>query len=335
MGGGSKTETKHETQSNTIDPMQMAQYQQNYSRAQDTVGALKPYTGQITAGFNPTQIQSQGILSSIAQDPRYQNTNSDIIGGVKSLMANPITPQTYDAAQFAGTDLTPYINPYTDQVVNTTLADLQHARDQQGVADAQSATRAGSFQGAGTRFGVQNANTTNDYLRNVSGTSAALRSGAYSNAQAAAFQDIGARNAASQFNIGNRLSADQFNKNFGLQGAQALSGLNDQGLNLATKQAGILAAVGDTQQAQAQKELTDAYNAYLTGQQLTLSQQQALNQALGIIPIQQTQTSDGTNTTKTSGGLSGVLGGVASLGLGLASLPTSTLGGGILSKAFG
>lgn len=425
MGGSSKTETKHETQSNTIDPMQMAQYQQNYLNAQNTVGALKPYTGQITAGFNPTQTQSQGILTSIGQDPRYQNANNSALAATQGILGSNIPtsydPSTYGAATYnptaynastykptsynattydpsllAGKDLSPYTNPYQKQVIDASISQNEYARNQAQVHDQQAATRAGSFQGAGTRQGVAMGETNAAYDRNNQQNLASLNQANYAQAREGALADIGAQNAAGAFNAGSRNaaaatnagaanSADAFNAGalnsagaFGasarnvadaanagainsasafnatqtqnarqaaIQNELAAQGLkmnaagqvvaiNDAALNTAIKQGGILASVGDAQQAQAQKELTDAYNAYLTGQQLTLSQQQALNQALGIIPIQQTQTSDGTNTTKTSTGIGGILGGVASLGMGLASLPTSSLGGGILGSMF-
>lgn len=322
MGGSSKTDS-HQVSSNTINPLQMAQYQQNYTGAQDRVNSLQPYTGPLTAGFNPNQTQAQGILSGVATDPRYAATNANAINATQGVLGYNPTP--YTAAQVGDTDLTKYLNPYTNDVVNTTLADLSHARDQQQVSDNASATAANAF--GGTRQSVLNANTTNDYLRNVAGTSANLRSGAYTNAQQAALADVASRNAASQFNA----NQDMAGQNLRLGAASQLAGLNQADLARATQQGGILSAVGDTQQAQQQKEFTDAYNAYQQGQQLTLAQQQVLNQALGIIPLEQTNTTDGTQTTKSNPGIGGILGGVASLGL-AAATGGSSLG---LSGALG
>jgi len=314
FGGSSKSDT-HQVSSNTINPAQMAQYQQNYAGAQQRVDSLTPYTGPITAGFNPTQIQSQGILSGIANDPRYAATNATAIDSAKGILG--YTPQTYDAAQLSNTDLTPYLNPYQKQVIDASVAQNQYARDQQGVADNASATAANAF--GGTRQAVQRANTTAAYDRNNQQNLAALNSANFSQAQQAALADIAAKNNASQFNSNQSLAGQQLR----LNAAGQIVGMNAADLARAAQQGGILSAVGDTQQAQQQKEFTDAYNAYLQGQQLTLAQQQVLNQALGIIPIEQTNTTDGTTTTKSNPGIGGVLGAVGSLGLAAATGGTS------------
>lgn len=391
--GGSSSSTKHETSSNTLNPMQMQQYQDNYATAKNAASTLTPYQGQLTAGFNQNQTQAQGLLSGIATDPRYAATTQQALDTTKGLLsANPNTnvtaqtvtptpfnangydaslvtaPKPYDAAQLAGTDLSPYLSPYTDNVVNTTLSDLQHQRDQQQVTDNSAATAAHAF--GGSRQSVLNANTTNDYLRNVASTTANLRQGAFQNAQQGARSDIGARNAASQFNstmayntgalnagaqnaagqfnagarntggmfnAGQDLTAQQFNSGqsltaqqssiqnalaqagYKLNAAGQLQALNQADLQQSAQQGGILSAVGDAQQQQQQAELTNAYNAYTQGQQLTLAQQQLLNQALGIIPLEQTNTTDGTTTTKSNPGAMGIISGIAGLGLAAAT----------------
>jgi hypothetical protein len=67
-----------------------------------------------------------------------------------------------------------------NDVINSTLSDLGVARAQQQVSDDAAATAANAF--GGTRQAVQNALTTNDYLRNVASTTANLNQSAYSNA---------------------------------------------------------------------------------------------------------------------------------------------------------
>jgi hypothetical protein len=356
MGGSSKS-TEDKTINNTIDPIQMQQYQDNYARAQQTAASLTPYSGQITAGFNPTQLQAQGLLSNIATDPRYQAANNAAMGSVQDVLGaniNPtVTPQTvaatpYTAAQLAGTDLSPYMNPYQSSVIDASIAQNQYARQQQGVADNAAATAANAF--GGTRQAVQRAETTAGYDRNDQQNLAALNSANFTQAQNAAGTDIAARNAASQFNAGQSLNADEFNSGQSLTAQQnslsntlavlglkmnaagQLVSLSNSGLQTATQQAGMLSAVGDAQQAQQQREMTDAYNAYLSGQQLSLTQQQLLNQSLGMIPVQTTQQTNGTTTTSRNPGALGILGGIANLGLGVASLGTSTVGGPMLSN---
>ena len=330
--------------SNTVDPTQLAQYQQNYTAAQNRANSLTPYQGQLTAGFNPNQIQAQGILANVATDPRYQAANNNAVGAVQGVLnnplngqinASPITASTYNAAQLAGTDLKPYLNPFTSNVIDTTNAQIERARQVAQVGDSQQATAAGAF--GGSRSGVMAALTNGEYDRNTSATDAALNQANYSQAQQGALSDIGARNSASQFNAGQTQNAgifnsdqnfnaqqNSFNNNFASRGqtlnaAGQLVSTNNNGLALAQQQGGILSAVGDTQQAQQQNELSNAYQNYMTGQQLTVQQQALINQALGMIPIQQTQTSNGTSngttTTTQNPGAMGIIGGLGSLAL--------------------
>lgn len=294
MGGSSST---HQEQSNKIDPMQMAEYQQNYSHAQNGASTLTPYTGQITAGFNPNQIQAQGLLSNIAQDPRYATANQNAVHGAQGVLdSNPLETA----------NLQKFMNPFQKDVIDASIAQNGYARAQQGILDNASATNAHAF--GGSRQGVQRAETTAGYDRNNQVNLATLNSANFGQAQNAALSDA----------------------NLKLNAAGQLQSLNQGSLQTAMQQGGILSAVGDAQQQQQQRELTDAYNAYTQGQQLTLTQQQLLNQALGIIPIQQTTTSD--STTKSNPGVMGVIGGIANLGMAAASVPGLTSG---LSGLFG
>ncbi len=147
--------------------------------------------------YTPTQISAPGAVQA---------------GNVS---ASPIT-----AGMLRDTDLSAYMNPYTQNVIDTSLADLSRARDMQRVADNQAATRASAF--GGSRQGVADLLTNDAYLRNVSSTSATLRNAGYDKAVQGAVSDLDRLLNASQFNsnqgydaqktnAANRLTADQFN----------------------------------------------------------------------------------------------------------------------------
>lgn len=350
MGGSSSTQS-----STKVDPALMQLYNQNYSNASAAADkyAYVPYTGEQVAPFSQAQQQSFGALTQAANDPTAANATKQgmgVFGNLQNYQAPTLTPSNvnvtpYNAAQLSGTDLAPYLNPYTNDVVSTALGDLQHARDQQQVADNASATAAGAF--GGTRQSVLNANTTNDYLRNVASTSANLRSGAYSNAQQGALADIAAKNAASQFNTTAGLNAGEFNAGQNLtaqqgnatnsfnaaqlRGNAALSGasLGQDYLNQQIQQGGVLNNVGAQQQALQQAQDEAAYQEFLRQTQAPLMAQQIRNQALGMIPQQATTTS----STTQSPGIGGILGGVGSLALGIGAL--GGFGAGGLGGIFG
>jgi hypothetical protein len=319
MGGSSKTES-----SNTVDPQLMALYQQNYARASQIADTpFQPYTGERVAGFTPTQIQGQNALLSAASDPSALNAIRGAQSSVSGLMnyqmptiaaPSQVAPVSVTPGQLSQADLSPYLNPYTDDVVNSALADLQHARQVQGVADNASATAAHAF--GGTRQAVLDANTTNDYLRNVASTTAGLRQSAYQNAQQAALSDIGNRLSADQFNTTNRLNADQFNAtgaynaaaanaanslagaNLRLNAAGQFAGLGTDYFNQLAQQGNLYSTVGAQQQAQQQSQDDATYEEFLRQLNYPYQQQQLRNQAVGMIPLQQTQT---TKTSSTPG----------------------------------
>jgi hypothetical protein len=345
MGGSSKTES-----SNTVDPQLMALYQQNYATAQSVANTpFQPYTGERVASFSPLQQTGQQNILAAANDPTATNTLNAAIGGLNGAMsaasglsgyhaqtvAPPptVTPTSVAAGQLSNTDLTPYLNPYTDDVVNSALADLARARGQQQVTDNESATAAHAF--GGTRQAVLDANSTDNYLRNVASTTAGLRQTGYATAQQAALADIGNRLGADQFNATNRLGADQFNATgaynagianatndlaganlrlnaAGLAGNQAnmLGGLSGTQLDQALQRANAVQSVGAQQTAQQQSQDDAAYEEFLRQLNYPYQQQQLRNQAVGMIPLQQTQT----QTTSSSPGVLDVLNTAANLG---------------------
>jgi hypothetical protein len=298
MSGGSKKENSQAQQTvvNQTDPKLMGLLTSNYDTAKTNAGVLgAPFTGQLTAGFNPTQIQAQGILSGIGTDPLYANNANSAIDAAKGVLG-------VDPGTIAGTDLSPYLNPYTQNVIDTTIADQERARQIANVGNAQKATAAGAF--GGSRSAVLDSLTNDAYDRNTGSLIAGLHQANFSNAQQAAQNDVN-----------NRING----ANLKLNVAGDMANLNNNALGVATTQAGLLGGVGDAQQQQEQSGLDRIYQDWLTGKQLTVQQQQMLNSALGLIPNQGTTTSNssGSSVTKEDPGLAGILGGLGSFAMGL------------------
>jgi hypothetical protein len=320
MGGSSKTETT----SNKIDPALMALYQQNYATASQIADApFQPYTGERVAGFTPTQVQGQNALLSAASDPTALNAirgaQNSVAGSMNYRGPAAISATPISAGQLSQTNLSPYLNPYTDDVVNSALADLQHARQVQGVTDNATATAAHAF--GGTRQAVLDANTTNDYLRNVASTTAGLRQSAYQNAQQGALSDIGNRLSADQFNSTNAYNVaaanatnDLAGANLRLNAAGQYAGLGSDYFNQLAQQGNLYTTVGAQQQTLQQAQDNAAYEEFMRQLSYPYQQQQQRNQALGMMPIQQTQTTQTTNKGDVLGGVLGTLAGGAKLG---------------------
>lgn len=347
--GGSKT-----TQTNTVDPKLMALYNQNYAQANQVANQpFTPYTGERIAPFSATQQQGQAGILAAANDPTATNTLNSAVSGVNGLLgfqpqqvsaspysANTISaPTPYTAAQLAGTDLTPYYNPFQSQVIDASISQNQHARDMQGVSDNAAATAAGAF--GGSRQGVQRAETTAGYDRNNQQNLAALNSANFTQAQNAAGADVGARNAANQFNSTMAFNTGQFNANaqnnagqfnsaqnlqaqttnagnditgagLRLNASGILGNLSSQQLQQALQRSGAIEAVGANQTAMQQAQDQAAYEEFMRQLQYPYEQQQLRNQALGMMPLQQTQTTS--QKGDVLGGILGTLAGGAKIG---------------------
>jgi hypothetical protein len=206
----------------------------------------------------------------------------------------------------------------------------QAARNELARFDAGNALNAGQFNASlaqaaalanqasdndAARFNTQNRLSADTLNANLSQQAALANQGTEMSARQ--FNAQGAR-AAAQGDIDNALAA----YGLGLNAAGQLVSLNNAGLSDAVTRAGLLGSVGDAQQALAQAGLNADYQEYLRQQQFPMAEQQMLNSALGLIPVQQTTTSNtsGSGTEKTGGGLMGILGGLGALGQGLGAM---------------
>lgn len=187
----------------------------------------------------------------------------------------------------ANTDLSKYTNPYTDEVVDKSLADVNDQRIQALMGNSDAAQKAGAF--GGSRHGVVDAVTNAESLKDMGLLSAQLRSQGFDKAIAAAGQDISNQQSSAI------ATNDARTKN--------LAGLMQQGLL-------------EQQNSQAQidsdmAKFNEARDYDLENLNLRLS-------ALGMSPYGKTDTTTKTSTGGNSGTDMGQLGlGIFSLLLGL------------------
>lgn len=235
-------------------------------------------------------------------------------GTMQGMKYQPMNVQAghVGAGQVANTNLSPYMNPYTDQVINTSLADLNRAGQMALNNVGAQATGAGAF--GGSRHGIAEAETNRAMLDQAGQLSAGLRSQGFNTALNTAGQDIDRRMQAGMANQQAGLQAGMANQQAGLQGnAQRLGAASQMG-NLANLGFGWGQQINDQQFRQGtyaqgmQQQLIDAVRGQYGG--FTGAPGQSLSYplaALGAAPNQQTQT-----TTQKPGLLN-----ILSLGLGL------------------
>ena len=280
-------------------------------------------------GYNPMQVQAgMGNAAMVGQQ-------------------GPLSADQVRAGQIASTDLSAYFNPYENQVVQNTLADINLAGlAQQNELEAQ-ASRSGAF--GGSRHGVALSGLGSELTRQSGQAAAALRQAGFQNAQQMAQQDIAGRmqadlanqganlnadtttaqlaqqaamgnqaaaNAMTQFNLGNNLTAQQLNQNAGLQGSQQRLNASNQLANIGNLGFGMgqdiqasMARDGALQQATQQAIIDQAKNQYAAYTGMPASTIGYLSQALGATTVPQSQ-----QTTKQLGLMDYLSAGTAIMG---------------------
>lgn len=139
--------------------------------------------------------------------PAYQV--QDIAKDVYDYDAAQVNSQGYSAAQLSDADLSQYMNPYQQDVIDTTMADLGRARDSAMNASGVAATRGGAF--GGDRHAVMESMNNADYMRQAASTSANLRNQGFQNAQNAAMADISSTNQSRAYNAQEQMAAAMAN----------------------------------------------------------------------------------------------------------------------------
>ena len=244
-------------------------------------GSVNPATGNQTSAFN-----GAANLGGLNQGL------SDAMGSTRGLMN--YNPQSVTAGQLASTDMSAYMNPYTNEVIDRSLSDLERGR-QGAISNTQGqATAAGAF--GGSRHGVADSLTNREFADSAGSLSANLRNAGWNTALGAA-----------QFDIGNRLGADQFNSQQGLAGANfRLGAANQLGSQGMAQDANRRADLGMQADLGAQERDINQQNDPQEAYMRYLAQLQAL---YGINPnslIQQNQTGQSSGTQTTTSSPSGV-----------------------------
>lgn len=352
--GGSQTATT------SIDPDLKKAFLSNMEQAQGVAGSLPV---QQFAGFNPmykageqqlinTGLAGPGIASvdeAAARTSMEGTYQPGMVGGFSGGQASLARGQGYgatdvNAAQanlgMAGAgSIGSYMNPYTQQVSQNALADLETARQNAIRQTAQQAGAARAF--GGSRQGVAEAQTNIGYGTQAGKLSTQLNENAFNQAMAAQQQDLarqqqasmqnaaqrsaasqfgaGAMNQASLANAAQRNQMAQFNANLNQNAALANQGAGLSGAQLRLNAANQLGNLGGQQQGLRMSGANAAMQAGAARQQL-LQQQMDAQRNIGLqkLGISQSALGQGipnlgqtTSTPYTKNVGAGALGGAA------------------------
>lgn len=235
MSGGTSQQQSQQSSSGYLDPAFKEKFMANAARGTGVAENLK---AREFAGFTPDQETGFGITRQVATgQPGMALVNQ----GAESVSGAGLNPQS----------ISTFLNPYTQNVVDTALSDIGRARDI-ALNENQSKVAAANAFG-NTRRGIQEASVVDPYARAMASEAAKLRSGAYDAATQTAAQAAG----------------------IDLTKGTTLANLGTTAQNLGFQAGEQLAGVGAKQQELSQAQMDAIRN-------LPLEQQNIINQVLGL-----------------------------------------------------
>ena len=211
------------TSTSSIDPQIKEAFLANFQQAQGVAGALPV---QQFAGYNPMyQAGEEALVNAGLAGPGITGTDlaaqMAAYGGV--YQPAQITAQQTNLGMTGPGSIGSYMNPYTSQVRENALADLESARRAAIQQTGERATAARAF--GGSRQGVAEALTNQGFAKQAATLGTSLNEQAFNQAMAMQQADIARQSAA-----------DIANQQAGLQGAQLRLGGASQLGNLAAQQ---------------------------------------------------------------------------------------------------
>lgn len=228
----------------SIDPQIKQAYLSNLNFA-DTVASrpYQQYSGPRIAGFTPNQEQAFGQVQGMqGQFNPALSQAQQMTQGVGSMQPGQITPQS-----FLSGNIQAYQNPYTDQVVNQTMRDIERQRTMADQGVRANAIGSGAF--GGTREAISRAENNRNFLDTSARTLAQLRNQGFDTAANLMQGDIGRDFQAQQANQQNQLAFG--NQRLGAAGQ--LGGLANLQQQLGLNATNALSQVGQQQQGQTQR----------------------------------------------------------------------------------
>jgi len=207
----------------TVAPLsniEMAGMQGVVNAAQQGYGQQQMRDGMNTARnesmYNPGQVRAQGIGHRDVRGERIGHRDVAMTGPSRQIreerVATPynLDPQMVGIERLSNTNYKPYQNKFNEEVVDTTLADIERARQMQQNQNSARAIGAGAF--GGDREAIVRSETNKAALDQVARSSAALRSSGFDKSTGMAQSDIANFIKAQQLNQATDLSAGQFSQ---------------------------------------------------------------------------------------------------------------------------
>jgi len=257
-----------------FDPLQTKAFEE----AQAGLGTYQPFLG--TA---PTDISAAGLYERAARqyDPQAAAIAEGLAETRRALDPTTTALGYAEGArrEFDPADIAKYQDPFTEQVIETQLADIDRQRDLASQGIASQAARAGAF--GGSRYGIQQAELERNAAEQRNRIAAQLRSQGFQQAQEAAMREntrlgqLGLQQAGAVSDIGRgygqiggqlaSIGSGYGNVAQGQAGiAQGLGALGQLGTSLQTQDINLLSQLGGIKRASEQAEKDAAFQQKLS-----------------------------------------------------------------------
>ena len=311
MGGKNKTKSSS-TQTNSLNSWSQGQYNNLSGNVQGILAdnPFQNYGGQMSAGLSS---QEQGAMDMFGG--QMGQSNEMLMGAMGTAgQAYQNGPQSMEARSYADFDADTYMNPYTQNVIDNNMNDMNRSR-QMAIADGEAGVHSSAFGGA--RHGVSDSLTNERFIDQASSMSANLHNQGYNQALGLYGADMDRGAQADMFNAGQQNIYDQ-----GLLGqaslqAQMAGQYGQQNMN----EAGFMSSLGANARGVEQGDLDRQYQEFLRAQQDPYIRAQMQMGLLGATPMLTNSTGTGSQTESTRMGI----GEIAGMGLQAAMLSDKRL----------
>ena len=276
------------------------------ARQASAPGSFMPIRNPLdyVAGENQLDRTVENMALGLQQDPNLANLQN--VAGMSAPMVDTASVGNLTPGLLSNTDLTPYQNPFQQQVIDNTLLDLDRARQMAVGQDQDRAISAGAF--GGSRSGVLEAETNRNFADRAADISSRLRQQGFDRATRLAEGDIGRQTSADQFNLGFDQRAALMNPELALRDRAMDANLYGQLVDQPYRQIGLLSGLAGRDRSIEQAQKDAQFNEFMRRQNDQARRLGLLTSGVSGVPILPTTT----NRKKT--GFGDVLGAVANIG---------------------
>jgi len=274
-GGGDSTQTTVQK----MDPEVRQKWLEMYSKADDVANQpYSPYTGEMIAQYDPLQLQGFDAYENAV------GTGSGTLNNALNILNNQNLNYTPDSVntRTMGSTFEDYLNPYTGEVIDTTMADMERQRQMMMSDVAGSAQAANAF--GGSRHGIAEAETNRGFADEMGQISAQLRDQGYNTAMQGFMGDSALMQQGDVANQSANLAAALSNSELEQSAAGMMAGMSEQERSQAFGDAQMLVDVGAEKRSMDQAHLDLDYAKFLEEQEHPMKQLEVLQSAFGITP---------------------------------------------------